>query len=54
MKTWTCTQCGNAVDKGIVASVGGEPTECDICGNDEFEDPITMGTVHSTLDGMLP
>lgn len=54
MKSWKCTQCGNFVDKGIVASIGGSPTECSECGNDEFEGPTTIGTFHSTLDRMLP
>lgn len=54
MKTWTCTQCGDSVEKNLVASVSGGPSECDSCGNDDFEEPITMGTIHTKLDGMLP
>lgn len=54
MKTWSCTQCGNSVEKNLVASVSGGPSECEACGNDEFEDPVTMGAVHSKLDGILP
>ena len=54
MKTWTCTQCGNSVEKNLVASVSGGPAEFDNCGNDEFDDPITMGAIHTKLDGILP
>ena len=53
MKTWKCSQCGNTIDRGFVASLGGAPTECPVCGNDEFEDPVTVGAVHSALDRVL-
>ena len=54
MKTWTCTQCGKSVTKGIVASAGGAPEECESCDNTEFEEPVVMGTVHSAIDQRLP
>jgi NAD-dependent SIR2 family protein deacetylase len=52
-KTWKCTQCGNAVDKGILASIRGAPTECNNCGNTGFEDPITLGSFHKFIDKLL-
>ena len=49
-KTWQCTQCGNSVTNGIIGSLRGAPTECSHCGNPEFAEPTTLGTVHTFID----
>jgi predicted nucleic-acid-binding Zn-ribbon protein len=49
-KTWQCTQCGNGVTKGIIGSLRGAPETCENCGNTEFEEPTTLGSVHTILD----
>jgi predicted nucleic-acid-binding Zn-ribbon protein len=53
-KEWKCTQCGNLQTRSIVTHVSeGAPEECEVCGNDEFEE-TTMGGTHSVLDSVLP
>jgi predicted nucleic-acid-binding Zn-ribbon protein len=49
-KTWKCTQCGNAVTKGLIGSMRGAPETCEHCNNTEFEEPTTLGRVHTFFD----
>lgn len=54
MKMWKCSQCGNTVNRNLPTSFVGAPVECDACGSEEFEDPVTIGSFHSKLDRLLP
>jgi hypothetical protein len=50
LKQWGCTQCGAYHKRGIIASVYGEPDECGVRGNMEFDPSILVGRVHETVD----
>ncbi len=54
MKTWSCNRCRNTVSKSVVECVTGRPRECENCGNQTFEGPMTIGTVHRTIDRVFP
>jgi len=54
MKSWQCPRCGKAVERGVVTSLAGRPSECDNCGSDDFDDPVTMGSFHSKIDRIFP
>lgn len=53
MKMWKCAQCGTAVNRKLPTSIVSAPDECDACGSEAFEDPVTIGSLHSTLDRIL-
>lgn len=52
-KEWRCTQCGNVQTRSLVNHIReGAPKECDVCGNDEFEE-TTLGSAHAALDSVI-